>query len=243
MKGGKKYYYDGIDAAAKNIAAEYSHDRAVTVLVLREIIGLYESAKIEQSYKDDFFETAYHSPITGELEFFVARILYHLSNIYNKRWKILLRRQEGKTAPDIRLVKDGKTFAIIEIKAKAGWIQPFLSPERFQNDLIKLRDGKSSYDPVELVKNSKNQLNKYFDQFGIENCDVFLLLPTMALVHRKKYKTELSGYYQYFAETSGLPQKNLILLSSNLELDLSYNIVDLNPTNDFEYLLTGLLKY
>jgi hypothetical protein len=204
---------------------------------------MYQSAKVEHQFKDDFFETAYHSPITGELEFFISRIIYHQSKALNKDWKILLRRQEKKTAPDIRLVKGDKTFAIIEVKAKAGWIQPFLSPERYQTDKAKLESGKSSFDPETLVANSRYQLKKYFDTFGITNNDVFLFLPTLALVHRKKYTTDLNGYYDYFATTSGLPKDNLVLLSHNKRLDLSYMTDDLSPTYDFEKLLTKLSEY
>ena len=215
----------------------------VTEKVLTAIIAMYQSAKVEHYFKDDFFDTAYHSPITGELEFFISRILYHLSKIKNKTWKILLRRQENKIVPDIRLLKENKTFAIIEVKAKAGWIQPFLSPERYQSDKNRLQKGKTGFDPDNLINISKNQLRKYFDTFGISNNDVFLFLPTLALVHRKKYTTELNGYYDYFATTSGLPKDNLILLSSNKRLDLSYMTNDLFPTNDFEKLLTKLLNY
>jgi hypothetical protein len=127
-------YYQDIDENAKAIATDFVRQLPITDKVLNAIISMYQSAKVEQEFKDDFFETAYHSPITGELEFFISRILYYQSKALNKNWKILLRRQEKKTAPDIRLVKNNKTFAIIEVKAKAGWIQPFLSPERFQND-------------------------------------------------------------------------------------------------------------
>ena len=236
-------YYQDIDDNAGAIVKEFIQQRAITDKVLNAIIAMYQSAKVEQQFKDSFFETAYHSPITGELEFFISRILYHQSKALNKGWKILLRRQEKKTAPDIRLVKNDKTFAIIEVKAKAGWIQPFLSPERFQHDKNRLLNLKSTFDPDTLIANSKRQLTKYCDAFGITNENVFLLLPTLALVHRKKYVTEFSGYYDYFATTSGLPKNNLILLSQNKRLDLSYMTSDLSPTNDFEKLLTKLTNY
>jgi hypothetical protein len=236
-------YYQDIDENAKEIASDFVRQLPITEKVLNAIIAMYQSAKVEHFFRDDFFESAYHSPITGELEFFISRILYHQSKFLNKNWKILLRRQESKTAPDIRLLKDNKTFAIIEVKAKAGWIQPFLSPERFHNDKTRLLNGKSGFDPDNLIRNSREQLRKYFDTFGITNNDVFLFLPTLALVHRKKYTTDLNGYYVYFATTSGLPKDNLILLSQNKRLDLSYLTNDLSPTNDFEKLLTKLSNY
>lgn len=242
MNSRLKYYQD-IDENAYMIASEFVQKRPITEKVLNAIISMYESAKVEHHFKDDFFDTAYHSPITGELEFFISRVLYHESKLLKKNWKILLRKQEQKTAPDIRLLKDNKTFAIIEIKAKAGWIQPFLSPERYQHDKQRLNNGETNFDPAHLIQNSKNQLRKYFDTFGITNNDVFLFLPTLALVHRKKYNTDLNGYYEYFATTSGLPKENLILLSKNKRLDLSYRTNELLPTNDLEKLLTKLSEY
>ncbi len=134
-------------------------------------------------------------------------------------------------------------IAIIEVKAKAGWIQPFLSPERFQNDKRRLQNGKSGFDPDTLITNLRKKLKKYSDTFGITNKDVFLFLPTLALVHREKDTTDLDGYYNYFATTSGLPRDNLVLLSKNKRLDLSYMSNELSPTNDFEKLLTKLKNY
>jgi hypothetical protein len=233
-------YLNGIDKTAKSIAEEFTAGQKITERLLKTIIDLYQSAKVEQIFKDKYFETAYHSPITSELEFFVARILFHYSTINGKKWQIYLRRQESKTAPDIRLLKNGQTFAIIEVKAKAGWIQPFLSPERYQYDKSKLANGKSDFDPDNLISNSKNQLKKYFTTFGLTNNDIFLFLPTLALVHRKKYLTELPEYYTYFASTSGLPADNLILLSKNKRLDLSYKTNDLDPTDNFEKLMSKL---
>lgn len=233
-------YLSEIDKIARSISEEYILGQKITERVLETIIDLYQSAKVEQKFKDEYFETAYHSPITGELEFFIARILFHYSALVDKKWKIYLRRQESKTAPDIRLLKDDKTFAIIEVKAKAGWIQPFLSSERYQHDKNRLANGKSIFDPDDLISNSKNQLNKYFTTFGLTNNDIFLFLPTLALVHRKKYLTELPEYYTYFASTSGLPAENLILLSNNMRLDLSYKTTDLDPTDNFEKLMSIL---
>ncbi|MVN23549.1 hypothetical protein [Mucilaginibacter arboris] len=233
-------YLSEIDKTAKFISEEFTSGKQISEQILKTIIDLYESAKVEQSFKGESFETAYHSPITGELEFLIARILFHYSAINNKRWKIYLRRQESKTAPDIRLLKDNKAFAIIEVKAKAGWIQPFFSSDRYQHDKNRLTNGKSLFDPDSMIENSRNQLKKYFTTFELTNNDIFLFLPTLALVHRKKYLTELPQYYSYFASTSGLPAENLILLSNNMRHDLSYKTSDLHPTDNFEKLLTKL---
>jgi hypothetical protein len=233
-------YLLNVDDRAKSIATDFVNSKPISVEILKSVIELYQSAKVEQHFKDEFFENAYHSPITGELEFLIARILYHYSQLKNKQWKILLRKQESHTAPDIRLLHKGKTFAIIEVKAKAGWIQPFLSPERYIYDKKRLTDGKTIFDPANLVATSRNQLTKYFTTFNLTNKDVFLFLPTLALVHRKKYRTELDGYYEYFASTSQLPQENLILLSANKRLDLSNATSKLEPTDNFEKMMIKL---
>lgn len=237
----KKLYYDSIDKMAKKIADNFGG--SITQEILKFINELYDSAKVEQSFKSSSFETAYHAPISSELEFYIARIFYHLSELERKEWKILLRRQQGKTAPDIRIEKGGKTIAIVEIKAKAGWIQPFFSEQRYNIDKERFENG-SSFDPDALIVKSREQLTKYFQVFAITNDDIFLFLPTLALVHRKKYNTTLEEYRNYFSQTSGFPKENLILLSENKSLDLSLAIEgkELSPTRDFEKLLDKLLK-
>jgi hypothetical protein len=245
MKITKKSFYERIDLKANKIAQKFTGGGKITSDILEEIIDLYDSAKVEQDFADPFFETAYHTPISGDLEFFIARILYHYSKLNDQEWKILLRKQEKNTAPDVRLLKENKTFAIIEVKAKAGWIQPFFSSERFQKDKDKLLRGESEFNPEILIDKTKTQLNKYYETFNISNKDVFLFLPTLALVHKVKYTTELSGYHEYFSSTSGLPKENLILLSSNKRLDLSKDKLDkktedLQPTDHFERLITRL---
>ncbi|MBL0255097.1 MAG: hypothetical protein IPQ27_09070 [Chitinophagaceae bacterium] len=121
-------YLSDIDKIAKSIAEDFTGGQKITERLLKTIIDLYQSAKVEQAFKDEYFETAYHSPITGELEFFIARILFHYSALNDKKWKIYLRRQESKTAPDIRLLKNDKTFAIIEVKARQVGFSLFFHP-------------------------------------------------------------------------------------------------------------------
>ena len=236
----KLSFFNSLDTSAKNLAVDFTNGKLITRRILETILELYKAAKVEQVFKDDFFETAYHSPITSELEFFIARILFHFSKENNKGWKILLRRQEGKTAPDVRLLKDGKTFAVIEIKAKAGWIQWFFSPERYANDCLKFEQNKTKKDPKLLIQTARNQLTKYYEQFGLTNNDVYLFLPTLALVHRNIYRTDLEGYYEHFVFTSQLPKENFILLSANKKLDLSKGKGELEPTDNFEKLIMKL---
>lgn len=235
----RKSYLERLDNVAESAAKLSTDGTEISALVLKTIVELYKAAKAESSFTNDKFETAYHSPITGELEFLVARILYHYSSVNGRGWKILLRRQVNKTAPDIRIEVQGKTIAVIEVKAKAGWIQPFFSAERYALDEAKFAEG-GDLNPELLVQGVRRQLDKYRVAFGLSENDVFMLLPTLALVHRKKSETDLGGYLTNFESNSGLPAANLILLSGNINLDLSYKIGELEPTDGFERLLQGL---
>ena len=217
--------------------------RPITNLLLKYINELYNSARLDASFKNKNFESAYHNPISSDLEFLVARILYHYS-IYKKlNWKIYLRRQVGKTAPDIRIDKNGKTIAIVEIKAKAGWIQSFFSVEKFRKDMKRFKEGKTKKHPNELLKVVKKQFKKYYQEFNIKPDKIFVLLPTWALVHRKKSTLRVKDYYKEFAKNSGLPKDNLILLSNNLLLNLSSNSVkQYLPTDRFERFIGKISK-
>ena len=235
----RKSYLERLDAIAESAAKLRTDGTEISELVLKTIVELYKAAKAESSFTNENFETAYHSPITGELEFLVARILYHYSSLNGRGWKILLRRQVNKTAPDIRVEVRLNTIAVIEVKAKAGWIQPFFSTERYAKDEAKFAED-GLLNPELLVQGVREQLEKYRGAFGLTENDVFMLLPTLALVHRKRSETDLGGYLKNFESNSGLPAENLILLSSNIDLDLSYKLGDLEPTDGFERLLRGL---
>lgn len=232
----KKSYYNYLDRKAKYIAFNFSGGRRITNLLLDYISELYDSAKVEKDFTNKKFESAYHPSVTPELEFLIARTLYYYSDIKNLDWKIYLRRQVKKTAPDVRIERNKKTIAIIEIKARAGWIQPFFSGEREKKDTRKLNDGIGKYDPKDLIKRQKAQLSKYVKTFKIDKEQIFLLLSTLSGVHRKNSNRKLSDYENDFIRNSGLSKDNLILLSKNLSLNLGLECKRKNyqPTNSFE---------
>src|SRR5690606_14041577 len=138
-----------------------------TESVLNTTARLYRSAKSEISFADEHFESAYHSPITGDLEFFLARVLYWYSRHNALGWKIYLRRQTQKVAPDIRVEVGGKTIAVIEVKAKAGFQQCCYSRERFEYDRERFNSKKCSTDPQELVDRLRGQITKYMAAFDL----------------------------------------------------------------------------
>lgn len=233
----KKNYYNYMDRKARHIAYQLSKSRKVTKLLLDYIKELYECENnLKRSYKNDHFESAYHNPISSDLEFLVSRILYHYSKIKQMNWKIYLRRQIGKIAPDIRIEKDNKTIAIIEVKAKAGWIQCCFSSERLKKDIENFKEGKSKIDPKLLLKKFKSQFEKYHKELDINPSQVFVFLPTLALVHRKKSLLKINDYDKEFAKNSGLSKQSFILLSNNLLLDLSLkpSRTEYKPTSKFE---------
>jgi len=234
----KKDYYSHLDKKARYLAYKLSRGIDVTTLILDYIKELYDSAKSESYFQKDSekFEVAYHNPISSELEFLIARVLHHYSSSKKLNWKIYLRKQVKKTAPDIRIERRTKTIAIIEVKAKAGWMQPFFSSERERKDMIKLKERKSDFDPRVLIKKVRKQLKKYHQTYHIAPQRVFLFLPSLVLVHREKSTRQIEDYEKDFITNSGLPRDNLILLSNNLSLDLSSNPsrMEYNPTERFE---------
>lgn len=233
-----------VDLRAKSIASEFVKGNLITAKILRTIVELYSSAQVEQLLKDEYFEAAYHAPVTGELEFFISRILFYYSESNKLQWKIHLRKQKSKVAPDIRISKNGETISVIEIKAKGGWIQPFLSLERYERDVAKYNTGNYHMNPEEVITKQRLQLSKYESKFGLQKNDIYYFLPTLALVHREKYASTISDYYEYFSSTSYLPKENFILLSNNRRLDLSSkpNLDNLEPTDNFERMIREISK-
>jgi len=79
-------------------------------------------------------------------------------------------------------------------------------------------------------------LKKYYETYNIKPKQVFVLLPSLKLVHRKKSTQQIKDYEIQFRKNSGLPRKNLILLSNNPLLNLSSNPSrnKYQPTNNFE---------
>lgn len=240
----KTQYYKVLDKQSRVLARRLSRNLSATPALLVRIQELYSSAKIERKFQNENFETAYHSPISSDLEFLIARILYHYSRIKKLGWKIYLRRQVGKTCPDIRIDKNGKTVAIVEVKAIAGWIQPFFNSDRAKKDMLKMKNGTSTFDPRDLIKRVNSQLTKYVKTFHMDAKRIYVFLPTLALVHRSRSKRILKDYISDFAKNSKLSKDNLILLSKNLNLHLSSDMKESEhaPTNNFEKFITQISK-
>jgi hypothetical protein len=231
-----------IDEKANDIAKKISNNENVTSDILQFINEIYiEVASYKEHFHDDNkFEAAYHEPITSYLEFFIARILYHFSEIKKLGWKIYLRRQVGKqpnrVVPDIRIEKNGKTIAIIEIKAKVGWAQGMFSEERFKKYEKKSR---------KIIDRFRETLKKYKNLFNIDYSQIFLLIPSLKEAHKKTSNESFEKHIDRTSESTGLSEENIIVLSKNLELELEEKEVDqneLSPTTDFENMIKKLEK-
>ena len=109
--------------------------------------------------------------------------------------------------------------------------------------MMRLKQGKSNFDPNDLIKSMKGKFKKYSEKYGVTPNQVFMLLPSLMHVHRKKSHRKLKDYETDFENNSGLPKKNLILLSTNLLLDLSRpkKEKEYEPTTRFEKLVDTLV--
>lgn len=209
-----KDFLNKIDNNAKLAVKQYLNKNLITSNVISFIIELYNKANEEKQFNSERFESAYHNSITSYFEFYFARILYHISENRKYGWKIYLRRQIGKSVPDIRLEKNGVTIVIIEIKVKGGWIQPFFSKERYNCDKIKFNQNKSKSNPKDIVNNILKQIKKYRSQFG-NKIEYFMIMPTLSMVHRNKYKSKYSDYKNRFSKLTKLSKSNFVLMSKN----------------------------
>lgn len=235
-------YYAKVDRMANQHAELFMSTNKISSEIVNMIIELYNDVKIEKQYNSSFFESAYQMSITPLFEFYLARFLFHTSLRGNYGWKIFLRRQIGKSAPDLRIEKDGRTIGIIEVKIKGGWIQAFFSEERFNNDKTRLALGKSKYNPQELINNQNNQLQKYKEAF--HDPLVFMLLPTFNMVHRKYYSANYQSYKDNFTKNTGKDKRYLVVMSRNLRLNLAKVISDsdIMITDEFENMMNEILN-
>lgn len=209
-------YYDDLDAKARNLAGRLISDRPISKLLLVYIGELYEGARIQDTYSEHGFEAAYHNPVTSDFEFLLSRILFHCESWMCLGWKIYLRRQVNRVAPDIRVEIDGKTIAVFEIKSKVGWAQAAYSKQRFD---FEKESGKTPEDTVAKVK---QQLDRYQKAYDLSRDRIFMVVPSLHEAHRKKFKENTwETYVEDFCESVKFKKENFLLLSQSLDLNLS----------------------
>jgi hypothetical protein len=234
-----KEYYLTIDFKSQDIADLASNNQDISEIILKFINEIYQSVNAEKSFHDDHFDSAYHLITTPLVEFFIARIIYHYSKKNNLNWMINLRRQEQKTAPDIRIYKklndNEKTLAIIEIKTKISWMQACFSEYRAKADEKKRQEDQSRADSID---DFQKQLQKYSDIYDTPKEHIFVLIPSLYGAYKPRINNNIEEYKTQFYRVTNLKKENLILLSNNPRLNLEvYDNIEMQPTNNFESML------
>lgn len=242
----KLHYVEVLEALALKNAETLEADKGVTRSLVEQLDGIYKAAQVEKRYEDkEFYESAYHTPVTGDFEFLVARTLHHFGQKLNLGWKVSLRKQSAKAAPDIRLAIGERTVGIVELKTKLGWVQPFFSSQQREKDEKRRIDGKSEFDPKLWIEEWKKKFDKYEKVFKVRKEYVYLLVPSLHHVHRIKSDEKVPEYRQNFASNSGLPEHNLVLLSDDLKYDPGANKNNLpdGVTLEFERMVNELYDH
>lgn len=262
MKNLKLQYYNVLDKRALELAEKFKNNLDVTFDVLTLIYRLYESTKVVEIFNEDDFSLAYNPPITSDFEFLIARIFHHYSKICNLNWVIFLRRQKGikgketqnidelqdkakkiKTklvAPDIRIEKNGAAIALIEIKARTSYAKSFFSKLIYEKAI----DPKNNQHDI-LNQKCRDQINKYLKCFKCKPSDFYYIVPSLFGSHGKTSTETLKQHLDFFKKESGLPRNNFVLLSNNMNLDLSnlkqeLNENELQPTSLLEDMMKKL---
>ena len=117
-------------------------------------------------------------------------------------------------------------------------MQPFFSEKR------ELKDKELGRNPEKKISEAREQLLKYASLGGCDKSKVFVFLPTFVHVDRKKYNDSVDNYRKTFAKNSTLKEENLIVLSNNTSLNLTFNNAKktYKPSNDFENFIKILKK-
>jgi len=240
----KKEYFRILDMKAIEIAEELLKNQDVSIKMLNVVNVLYESSKLD-FLEDSSFDAAYHNPITSDFEFYLSRIFYHISEMRGLGWSVHLRRQKNNCAPDIRVDKDGIPLFIIEVKVKAGWMQEVFSDRRFKHDMDRFKNGADIPDPNDRVGRVSKQLDKYREKLNVPIENVYVVLASLANVHRKKYKdSNVDTYKDTFVKNTGLPKDNLVVLTKTLDKHLGniMSVEEIEASNDFERIIDMILR-
>lgn len=231
-------YFNQLDKKANYISKKLSESKNIsckrhaTKVILCTINDIYNS----QIFKEDNFEYSLHSPVPEILEFFIARILYFYSKEKGKEWKIYSNIKYNGVKPDIRIESNDKTLAIIEIKTTVGSCQCLFSKKIYNRET----ESKLKTHPDIVIDNLIKQLHKYEETFKTKN--IFVLVPTLKAAYRERDSEKVEDYRKWFNKKTDYPKNNLILLSNNLKLDLSKDLINqsLSPSEDFEKFIKKL---
>ena len=223
----KEEYYQQLDEAAQKVAEDFVMGKAVSLEVLRTISFSLDASYtisweiLNRNYRKGF-DCSFPTFISIDVEYYIARILYHIAKLKDKNWKIVLKKEVLGIAPDIRVVelneKEGeKTIAILDINVKE-WARA-LAMGNLDKDL-------SPFVPDHLSGILRGRIDQFVYTFKVSKEELFVLLPTA-----------------YIASDLIVPKANKVVFSESLEKEI-YLVPaeELQLTSQFEFFLNKLLE-
>lgn len=187
-----------------------------------------------KSYDGQHFEMNTFDLTSLNIDFHIARLLFHFFKVHRPSWKVCFKKNVGGVVPDIRIVDtaEEKIVAIINLLSKE-WLYPFATSESFKEKLPKP-------DVETLIAQTKEALEQSVRELKISTEDFYLILPTYYLIDKRDGKT-FEEQRAYFADKVGMSVGNLILLSKNRSLSSEEIKESLLPTEDFNKMIDKLL--
>lgn len=211
----REQHIEILDNFSKELAEEIKKGNLITGKMIQVIVNLYDTAKIEKKINENNgFSSSYHPPVTSDFEFIMARLIFHVGKIFNKDWKVDLRRQVNKATPDIRISKNNNTLWILELKVSLGWIRSFICPTFYKKSLEMKNNGKN-WNPDIFNKEQARQLEKYSETYSISKNRIFFVVPSLASIHYRRDSNGLviDDYRNHFKSVSGLSAENLVIFN------------------------------
>ena len=226
----KEDYYKELDKVAQDVAENFVKGNAISKKILRDtFIYLSNSSSITNlDFYDKFFESSFQEFISVDIEFYIARILYHVAKLKEKKWKILLKKPEGGVLPDIRIISLDKTIAVIDIDV-IEWARSFLLGG-FDKEL-------PPNSPEKLLREIREKRAKYIHIFDIKEEQIFVIIPALSLFRKEGVSFEES--FSSLQSESGM--KNIVILSKCMEREF-IPIEQEQVTTYFEDFLNKLLE-
>ena len=222
-------YYKELDEVAQDVAESFVKGNAISKKILRDtFIYLSNSSSITNiDFCDKFFESSFQEFISIDVEFYIARILYHVVKLKEKKWKILLKRPIEGVLPDIRIVSSDKTIAVIDINI-IEWVRSNLLGG-FDKELPP-----NSYE--KLLREIREKQAKYIDVFDVKKEEVFVIMPALSVF--RKEGTSFEESFSLLQSESGI--ENIVILSKYMEKEF-IPVEQEQVTTYFEDFLNKLL--
>ena len=165
-------YYKELDKAAQGVAESFIKGNVISKKILRDTyVYLSNSTSIANlDFYDKFFKSSFQEFISIDIEFYIARILYHIAKLKEKKWEILLKKPVEGVLPDIRIISSDKTIAVIDINI-IEWVRSFFLGE-FDKKLPPISSEK-------LLREIREKQVKYIHAFDVKEEEVFVIMPAL----------------------------------------------------------------